>query len=261
MVHNDIDMRKWKESEVWSDSLWIINKRDKAGKHDGFYHGNFVPQIPHQLLLKYTKFGDVVLDLFLGSGTTAYEAEALGRNFIGVDIQEKMVDYVNSKLDKNNKIFSEVFTGDSTTPKVVTQIKEILLKHRRKACQLTILHPPYANIIKFSEEKNDLSNAKNLSEFLAMFRKVIKNSYSVTAKSGYLAVIVGDIYKNSEWVPLGFYCMHEAQKQGLKLKSIVVKNIIGNRAKQGQESIWRYRSLSNDYYVFKHEYIFIFKKI
>ena len=33
----------------------------------------------------------------------------------------------------------------------------------------------------------------------------------------------------------------------------------GNRAKQNKEGIWRYRALSSDYYIFKHEYILIFK--
>jgi len=42
------------------------------------------------------------------------------------------------------------------------------------------------------------------------------------------------------------------------LKSIIIKNIEGNRAKQNKEAIWRYRALSSDYYIFKHEYIFIF---
>ena len=82
---NDFDMDKWKDlSDIETDSLWIIDKRDNSGKHDGFYHGNFVPQIPRQLIKRYTKKNDTVLDAFLGSGTTAYECETLGRNFIGV---------------------------------------------------------------------------------------------------------------------------------------------------------------------------------
>ena len=46
-----------------------------------------------------------------------------------------------------------------------------------------------------------------------------------------------------------------------KLKGIIVKNIEGNRGKLGiQGGIWRYRALNSDYYIFKHEYIFVFKK-
>ncbi|MFH1048528.1 MAG: hypothetical protein V1732_02595 [Patescibacteria group bacterium] len=61
-IFNDLNLDKWKESEIWTDSLWIIQERDKSGKHDGFYHGNFVPQIPRQLILRYTKENDVVFE-------------------------------------------------------------------------------------------------------------------------------------------------------------------------------------------------------
>ncbi|EAJ6415095.1 DNA adenine methylase, partial [Campylobacter jejuni] len=46
----------------------------------------------------------------------------------------------------------------------------------------------------------------------------------------------------------------------VKLKGIVIKNIEGNRGKLGINAIWRYRALRSDYYIFKHEYIFVFKK-
>lgn len=65
---NDLNLTNWKNLNVWTDSLWIINQRDKSGKHSGFYHGNFVPQIPRQLISRYTRGGDVVLDPFVGIG-------------------------------------------------------------------------------------------------------------------------------------------------------------------------------------------------
>jgi hypothetical protein len=71
-------------------------------------------------------------------------------------------------------------------------------------------------------------------------------------KDGYLVIVMGDKYSQSQWVPLGFYCMQEAQKQSFLLKSIIVKNMEGNRAKQSQEAIWRYRALNSDYYIFNH---------
>lgn len=46
--YNDLDPKKWKEySDINTDSLWLIEKRDNSGAHSGDYHGNFVPQIPH----------------------------------------------------------------------------------------------------------------------------------------------------------------------------------------------------------------------
>ena len=258
-IFNDIDLKNWKESEIWTDSLWIISKRDKTGKHSGFYHGNFIPQIPRQFILRYTKKNEIVFDPFLGSGTTAYETESLNRNFIGIDIQKKLVDYIGKNITTKNN-FSDLISGDSTKAETFENVKEFLKKHKKKNVQLAILHPPYANIIKFSDLKEDLSNTKSLKIFLEKFSLVLKNTIEILEKDRYLVIVIGDKYTAGQWIPLGFYCMNEAQKLKLTLKSVIIKNMAGNRAKQNKESIWRYRALSSDYYIFKHEYILIFKK-
>ncbi|MBP9690829.1 DNA adenine methylase [Candidatus Woesebacteria bacterium] len=258
-IFNDVDLDSWKESEIWTDSLWIINERDKTGKHSNFYHGNFVPQIPRQLISRYTKKDEVVFDPFVGSGTTAYEAETLGRHFIGIDIQENLVEQLKSKVN-NEKYFSEIISGDSSKSTTFDEINVILKKRKRECVSLAILHPPYADIVKFSDLKDDLSNAKSLRDFLNGFALVLKHTISILENGRYLAIIIGDKYTAGQWIPLGFYCMNEAQKLGLTLKSIIIKNMEGNRAKQNKEGIWRYRALSSDYYIFKHEYILIFKK-
>lgn len=257
-IFNDLNLNDWKNSEIWTDSLWIISERDKSGKHSGFYHGNFVPQIPRQLILRYSKKNDVIFDPFVGSGTTAFEAETLGRNFIGIDIQKTLVEQLKEKVD-NKKYFSEIVLGDSSKNETFEEVKNILKAHKKKNIGLAILHPPYADIIKFSNLKGDLSNTKTLKEFLSGFSVILKNTVSILEKGHYLAIVMGDKYTKGQWIPLGFYCMNEAQKLGLTLKSVIVKNMEGNRAKQNKESIWRYRSLASDYYIFKHEYIFIFK--
>jgi len=258
-IFNDLNLENWKDSEIWTDSLWIIDERDKTGKHSGFYHGNFVPQIPRQLISRYTKKNEVVFDPFVGSGTTAYEAETLGRHFIGIDIQEDLVEQLKTKVD-NKKYFSEIILGDSSKDITFDKVNEILKRQRKNNVSLAILHPPYVDIIKFSDLKDDLSNTKSLKEFLDKFSDVLKNTIEILDNGRYLAIVIGDAYKAGKWIPLSFYCMNEAQKLGLTLKSIVIKNMAGNRAKQNKEGIWRYRALSSDYYIFKHEYIFIFKK-
>lgn len=257
-IFNDLDLKNWKESEIWTDSLWVIPERDKSGKHNGFYHGNFIPQIPRQFILRYTKKNEVVFDPFVGSGTTAYEAESLKRSFIGIDIQKSLINQIKKNLNQKNKL-SELLAGDSASENAFQQIKEILKSHRKKNIQLAILHPPYADIVKFSSYKEDLSNAKSLKEFLNKFSQVLKNTISILEKGRYLAIVIGDKYTKGQWIPLGFYCMNEAQKIGLTLKSVIIKNMAGNRAKQNKEAIWRYRALSSDYYIFKHEYILVFK--
>ncbi|MBS8122220.1 TRM11 family SAM-dependent methyltransferase [Candidatus Vampirococcus lugosii] len=259
---NDLDLNNgnWKKYEdILTDSLWIINERDKSGKHSNFYHGNFVPQIPYQLIKRYTKKGGWVLDLFLGSGTTAIECEKLERNIIGIDLKEELVARAK-ELIASDKIQKHFGLGDSGSEETKKDIQKILKHHKKTGVDLVLLHPPYFDIIKFSEDKKDLSNAGNLQDFLNMFHNVLQNSFELLKSGGYMGVVIGDKYANSEWIPLGFQCMNEAQKVGFKLKSIIVKNMEGNRGKIGSGGIWRYRALNSDYYIFKHEYILIFKK-
>jgi len=59
---SDINLLRWKEyDEIITDSLWVLEKRDTSGAHLGWYWGNFIPQIPHQMMLRYTKKGGVGL--------------------------------------------------------------------------------------------------------------------------------------------------------------------------------------------------------
>jgi hypothetical protein len=66
---NDLNLNRWKEyGDILTESLWVLDKRDKSGAHNADYWGNFIPQIPNQFLRRYTKQGEWVLDPFLGSG-------------------------------------------------------------------------------------------------------------------------------------------------------------------------------------------------
>ncbi len=98
MKHNDLKIDNWKDCDINTDSLWLIKERDKSGKHQNIYHGNFVPQIPNQLIRRYTKKGETVFEPFMGSGTTLFECEKLGRRYIGFDINLKIVNYVQEKM-------------------------------------------------------------------------------------------------------------------------------------------------------------------
>jgi len=257
---NDINLNRWKEYDnIITDSLWILDKRDTSGAHLGWYWGNFIPQIPHQMMLRYTQKGDWVLDAFVGSGTTLIECKRLGRNGIGIELNQEVAQKAKELIDKEYnrcKVTTEVITGDSRT----INIKEVLEKHKINQVQLLIMHPPYHDIIKFSKDEKDLSNAKNTEEFLKMFGEVVDNATPFLEKGRYFALVIGDKYSKGEWIPLGFYCMQEVLKRGYLLKSIIVKNFEETRGKRNQKELWRYRALVGGFYIFKHEYIVLFKK-
>jgi len=257
---NDINLNRWKEySEIITNSLWVLPKRETAGAHLGWYWGNFIPQIPHQLMLRYTQRGDWVLDPFLGSGTTLIECRALGRNGLGIELNAAVARKAREliKVQQNvERVNSKVLLGDSRT----VDIRRALRRAGAQNVQLLIMHPPYHDIISFSRDPNDLSAATTVEEFLKMFGEVLDNTGPVLESGRYLAVVIGDKYARGEWIPLGFMCMNEVLNRGYSLKSIIVKNFEQTRAKRDQNQLWRYRALAGGFYIFKHEYVFVFKK-
>lgn len=252
MKINDIDLNDWKNSGINVDSLWLINERDKSGKHKNIYHGNFIPQIPYQLIKRFTKENELVFEPFMGSGTTLFECENLNRKYFGVDINPEMIKYVDQAMSESltykNYYISKC---DSLNQNELQEKMQIALtKFNVKSLQFIIMHPPYMDIVKFTDDINDLSNISNIQEFIDQFKIVCNNSLQYLDNGRYFAIVIGDVYKNSEVLPLGFYCLDMIKKSfKVKLKGIIVKNIEGNRGKLGQEGIWKYRALKSDYFM------------
>jgi DNA modification methylase len=257
---NDINLNRWKEyDDIQTDSLWLIERRDSSGVHTAGYWGNFVPQIPYQMMKRYTKKGEWVLDTFAGSGTTLIEGQRLGRNTIGIELQSQMVDHARKLVSaepNTHGVTIDVVEGDSAT----IDYKTLLAKHGQKSVQLVIMHPPYFDIIKFSDDMRDLSNASSTEKFLDMMGTSVENASQVLDKGRYLVLVIGDKYAKGDWIPLGFQTMNEVMKRGFSLKSIIVKNFEDTSGKRNQKGLWRYRALVGGFYIFKHEYIFLFKR-
>jgi DNA modification methylase len=259
---NDLNLNRWKEyDDILTDSLWRVDRRDSSGVHTAGYWGNFIPQIPYQMMRRYTRAGDWVLDTFAGLGTTLIEGQRLGRNVIGIELQPDIADRARELVaaeasqDAPN-VVSEIVTGDSTELDYV----DLLAQYGRESVQLVMMHPPYYDIIKFSEHTRDLSNAANVAAFLAMLRQVATRAAAVLDSGRFLVLVIGDKYERGEWIPLGFRAMDEILACGFMLKSIVVKNFEDTTGKRHQKELWRYRALLGGFYIFKHEYIFLLQK-
>ncbi len=266
--YNDIDLNAWRDYEhVKTDTLWEFPTRSREGGHSNEYHGNFIPQIAQQLYERFTKKGDIVLDLFFGSGTSGIEAVNMGRRCIGVELKQEQAEHVEQKFTPEQRVTDvRTICADSASIEGKEKVQEaldILGKESGKdKAQLLILHPPYDDIIKFSDKKEDLSNCASTEDFYELFGKVAKNGYDLLEKGRYAALIIGDKYANSQHIPLGFGCMAKMNELGFITKAIIIKDMQGNeRAKGKTANLWRYRALAGGFYIFKHEYVMLFQKV
>lgn len=262
--YSDINLNSWKDyGHVKTDTLWEFPTRLREHGHSNDYHGNYIPQLAQQFYERYTKKNDVILDLFFGSGTSGIEAVNMNRRCIGVELKDELAESVSLKFTPKQLVTDvNIICADSASESAKQKVKARLDIMGEEYAQFLILHPPYDDIIKFSDRKEDLSNCESTEQFYDLFEKVAQNGYDLLEKGRFAALIIGDSYKDSEIQSLGFECMQRMKKLGFVHKSTIVKDIQGNeRAKGKTANLWRYRALAGGFSIFTHEYIFIFQKV
>ena len=255
-----------------STTVWSFPERGSWATHRGDYRGNWAPQIPRALILKYTEPGDTVLDPMVGSGTTCIEAVLLGRNCIAVDINYNAVILTHHRLYYLVKALREGrasgilnYVGNGTVSNAVNAWYRVyhgdarnLDKIPNNSIDLVATHPPYFNIIRYGERgvEGDLSRAGSLEEYLAMMRQVAKEIYRVLKPGGVLGILVGDTRVKKHYVPISHYVLLILLDVGFVLKEEVIK--VQHKMKTTRE-VWA-RLKDRDFLLIYHEKLFILEK-
>ena len=243
--------------DLITDTLWLLGKRDNTGGHAPDYWGNFAPQVVAQSLRRFTQPDELIIDPFVGYGTTLIEAVRHNRYAIGVDLNPDCTATAHTRAASPRAV---ALTGDSTDPSTVDAVRAQMTHWGFAHAHLLMLHPPYHNIIRFSDHPADLSNAPTTEAFLERFGQVVRNFAPLLENGRFAVLVIGDRYTRGEWVPLGFYTMQAVLQHGFRLKSICIKDIHEPRGKRHQHRLWRYRALKHNFFVFAHEYVMFFER-
>lgn len=239
---------KEEKFELETNTVWSFPNRGKWATHDAKYRGNFSPYVAKNIILRYSKPNDLVLDQFVGGGTTLIECKLNNRNAIGVDINPNAVqttkDKLNFECEYKNSIKIDI--GNACN---LTYIES-------DSVDLICTHPPYADIIKYSDGiDGDLSQLK-CKDFLGAIEQVANECYRVLKKDKFCAIVMGDTRKNGMVQPLGFEVMQRFINAGFKQKEIIIKEQHNCKA----TGFWKTNSEKYNFLLLAHEYIFIFKK-
>ena len=105
-----------KNFKLENTSIWSFKERGNWATHKGDYRGNCPPQVPRNLILKYTREEDIVLDPFCGSGTSMIECKLLNRKGIGIDVNVESLKLAKDRLnfEYNNIYEPKLIRSDST---------------------------------------------------------------------------------------------------------------------------------------------------
>jgi len=230
-------------------TVWSFPERGSWATHNPKYRGNFAPQIARNAILRYSKEGDIVLDPMVGSGTTLIETRLLNRKGIGLDINKGAVNITlqNLKFEGEYKYTQKVSTGD------VRKLKGI----KDNFVDFIVTHPPYLNIIKYSNEtEGDLSLISSVSKFCDEFEKGIKELYRVLKENKFCAILIGDTRKNCHYIPLAYFVMQRFLKNGFILKEDIIKT----QHNCSSTPYWRSQAEKYNIYLIMHEHFFVFRK-
>lgn len=79
----------------WTKSVWTMNT--ESAKRIG-HPAPFPEELPNRLIKLFSFTNDIVLDPFMGSGTTAIAAIKNNRNFVGYEINEEYINLANNRI-------------------------------------------------------------------------------------------------------------------------------------------------------------------
>jgi DNA modification methylase len=240
-----------------STTVWSFPVRGSWATHRGDYRGNWAPQIPRALVLRYTEPGDVVLDPMAGSGTTCIEAVLLGRNCIAVDINYGAIMPTHHRLYHLARALERRGRGKAEARyRVYHGDARRLDKIPDGSIDLVATHPPYFGSVKYGRGEGDLSKARSLEEYLALFKQVAGEVYRVLKPGGVLGILVGDTRIKRRYVPASHYVLLALLDAGFALREEVVK--IQHNMKTTRE-VWM-KVKERDFLLIRHEKLYILEK-
>jgi len=200
---NDLTGKEWLQL---SKSVWVSERcvEDKeAFKHPA----PFLIKDIRKLIRLFTKKNNIVLDPFMGSGTTLIASSLEGRKSIGIDLNKKYCDLAKNRLKKLKLNSYKIEKGNSL--KLISKLNEKI--------DYCITSPPYHNILRnkgggiradgsqrrqgieyYSECPNDVGNQKTYNDFLALLGKIMKEVYKKLNKRKYCSVIISDFTVNKK---------------------------------------------------------------
>ena len=241
----------WPEKfDLECTTVWAFPRRGNWATHTSDWRGNWAPEVARNLILRYSREWDTLLDPMIGGGTTAIEAKLLGRNIYFSDINPVSIERTQACLDFESEydVWQKSHLCDARKLAYLSD----------ESIDLALTHPPYADIIKYSEGKikEDLSGIHDLDVFCDSMEQVARELYRVLKPGKYCAILMGDTRRNKMYQPLAFKVMERFLKTGFHLKEDIIKRQFNCTA----TGFWAKKSKESNFLLIMHEHLFIFQK-
>lgn len=245
---NGLTAKEWAQR---SRSVWNDVSSVRAKKH--LDHGATYPEkLCDRIIEMYSHEGDIVLDPFLGTGTTVASAVKNLRNAIGIELTDRFFDVAEIELEERFPKTQATLSSNGIAYDY-TLIKgdcvDVLKKLPGNSVQLTVTSPPYADLIHrvvddrnlrhkksvfvidnnattnlYSEDENDLGNMP-LGTYIERVELVMAELYRITKNGGYNVWVVKDFRDTRNKIPyidLHSKITNAGEKFGFKSHDLII---------------------------------------
>jgi len=234
---NDLTAREWVGETV---SVWI--QRGLGANHvdaqiEKQHPAPFSFSDVSRLIRFFTKSGQVVLDPFVGVGSTLKACAIEGRRGIGFELNPRYAELARERLQTEVRSLlatlypQEVRGGDA---RVLVEGLE------GNSVDFVVTSPPYWNILhkqdhkvkqeriaksldtKYSDDDLDLGNIRDYDRFLAELAEILGSCARVLKPKKYMAVVVSDFRDKSKYVMFHADLAESLERYGLELRGIKI---------------------------------------
>lgn len=226
---NELSGKEW----IKFTKTWFIHRPPPRGNTKLLHPAAFPESLVKEFIEFFTKRGQLVLDPFLGTGSTLLACIESGRCGIGIEVVKKWAHISEKRVEKAmaqkrgsesllktmglqpQKLFLKVIYGNSRN------LSEIWEKNEFPLVDYCITSPPYWNQLKrnfmrqkvraekglatkYSEDPDDIGNLEDYNNFLNALKEIFSEVYKVTKNRGYLTVITNNVFFDGRVYPLAF---------------------------------------------------------
>ncbi|MBK9459127.1 MAG: DNA methylase [Sphingobacteriales bacterium] len=217
-----------------STTLWDFPTQNygKTPHGNNKYNGVTPAFIVWNLLNRYTKEDDLVIDPMCGSGTTIDVAKELKRRVIGYDIN----------IVRNDVVYNDA--------------RHLPLEN--ESVDFIFIDPPYSDNIKYSGSDQCIGKIScEKQEFFEELEKVIIEIHRTLKQGKVMALLIGDQWIKKKFTPTGFLTYQILQKyfETIDLVCVTRHNQTSNT------DVWHNRAREFNFYLRGFKYLFIMKKL
>jgi len=234
---NCLTPKDWVRGQV---AIWELYYEKRDIRDKDIHPAVFPIALPKKCMELFTHKGELVLDPFVGIGTTLVAARDLERNAVGFDLNKKYIEFTHKRFNQTQLDFGEntkqiaIYDDAINIPKyldegtvslcVTSPPYANMLNHKRlnKSLRSDLrLNKHYEKIQQYSNNPRDLGTMM-LKEYIKGLREIYKGILPLLKPKAHCVINVNDLWENNHRYPTHSYIIESMEKVGYELRNIII---------------------------------------